>query len=116
MTNPAKILLRSVIEALGLFLSCSNSVLTNTSYIQTDDTAQESHMSCSYFDIAIAGHDSKPLVNDFPSQVWKRFMDDAFFVWTHGIAKLFYFLDYLNSNDDAEKIKFTMQTAHKING
>ena len=73
-------------------------------------------MSCSYFDIAIAGHDSKPLVNAFPSHVWKRFMDDAFFVWTHGITKLFYFLDYLNSNDDAGKIKFTMQTAHKING
>ena len=43
-------------------------------------------------------------------------MDDAFFVWTHGIPKLFYFLDYLNNNDDAGKIKFTVQTAHKING
>ena len=43
-----------LIEALELCLSCDNSVLTNTNYLQTDGTAQGPHMSCSYPDIAMA--------------------------------------------------------------
>ena len=75
------------IEALELFLNCNNSIFNNTYYIKTDGTAQESHMSCLYSDIAMAGHDSKDLMYDFPPKVWKRFRDDVFVVWTHGTAK-----------------------------
>ena len=57
------------IEALELCLSCNNSVFNNTNYIQTDGTAQGPHMSCSYSDIAIAGHDSKALMYDVPPKV-----------------------------------------------
>ena len=55
-----------VIEALELCLCCNNSVFNNTNYIQTDGTAQGPHMLCSYSDIAMAGHDSKALMCDFP--------------------------------------------------
>ena len=48
-----------VIEALELCLNCNNSIFNNTKYIQADGTAQGPHMSCSYSDIAMAGHDSK---------------------------------------------------------
>ena len=40
-----------VIEAHELCLRCNKSVFNNTNYIQTDGTAQEPHMSCSYSDI-----------------------------------------------------------------
>ena len=105
-----------VIEALELCLSCNNSVLNNTNYIQTDGTAQGPHMSCSYSDIAMAGHGSKVLLYDFPPKVWKRFRDDLFVVWTHDTAKLPSFLNYINNIDDTGKIKFTMQIADDVNG
>ena len=41
-----------VIEVLELPLSCNNSVFNDTIYLQTYGTAQGSHMSCSYADIA----------------------------------------------------------------
>ena len=104
------------IEALELFLNCNNSIFNNTYYIKTDGTAQESHMSCLYSDIAMAGHDSKDLMYDFPPKVWKRFRDDVFVVWTHDTAKLPSFLDYLNNIDETGKIKFTMQIADEVNG
>ena len=49
-------------------------------------------MSCSYSDIAMAGHDSKALMYDFPPKVWKRFRDDGLVVWTQNTAKLPSFL------------------------
>ena len=105
-----------VIEAHELCSNCNNSIFNNTNYIQTDGTAQGPHMSCSYSDIAMAGHDSKALMYDFPPKVWKRFRDDVFVVWTHDTAKLPSFLDYLNNIDETGKIKFTMQIADEVNG
>ena len=103
-------------EALELCLNCNNSVFNNTNYMQTDVTAQGSHMLCWYSDIAMAGHDSRALMYDFPPKVWKRFRDDVFVVWTHDTAKLLSFLDYLNNIDETGKIKFTMQIADEVNG
>ena len=48
-----------VIEALELCLNCNNSIFNNTSYIETDSTAQGPHMSRSCSAIAMASHDSK---------------------------------------------------------
>ena len=48
-----------VIEALELCLNCNNSIFNNTSYIETDSTAQGPHMSCSCSAIAMSSHDSK---------------------------------------------------------
>ena len=48
-----------VIEVLELCINCKNSIFNNTNYIQTDGISQGPHMSCSYSDIAMAGHDSK---------------------------------------------------------
>ena len=63
-----------------LCLSCNNSVFNNTNSIQTDDTAQGPHMLRSYSNIAMAGHDSKALIYNFSTKVWKRFKDDVFVV------------------------------------
>ena len=42
---------------------------------------------------------------------WKRFHDDIFVAWEHGIDTLPLFLDYLHNVDEAGKIKFTMEVA-----
>ena len=34
--------------------------------------------------------------------VWMRFIDDIFFIWTHGEDKLKLFIDHLNSSHDSE--------------
>ena len=39
-----------VIEALELCLICNNSIFNNKNYLQTDNTAQEPHISCCYAD------------------------------------------------------------------
>ena len=67
-----------VTEALELSLYCSNSIFDNTNYLQTDSTAQESHMSCSYTDIAIAYHDRKTLTYFLSLTTWKGFREDIF--------------------------------------
>ena len=73
-------------------------------------------MSCSYSDIAMAGHESKALMYDFSALSWKRFRDDVFVVSTHGTANLPSFSDYLNNINETAKIKFTMQVANEVNG
>ena len=55
-----------VIEAFELSLNCNTSIFNNTNYIQTDGTFQGPHVLCSYSDLAMVGHDSKPLMYDFP--------------------------------------------------
>ena len=39
--------------------------------------------------------------------VWMRFIDDVFFIWTHGEEKLKSFINHLNGNH--ETIKFTSE-------
>ena len=105
-----------IIEALELCLNCNNSIFNNTNYIQTDSAGQGYHLSFSYSEIAMAGHDSKALMYGFPPKVLKRLRDYGFVVWTHGTAKLPSFLDYLINIDKTGKIKFTMQIADEVNG
>ena len=70
-------------------------------------------MSRSYADIAMAKYDS--LANELHQKpkIWKRFRDDIFTLWEHGIDTLPSFLDYLNCIDTTVKIKFTMEIAGK---
>ena len=69
-------------------------------------------MSCSYADIAMAKYDSLANKYHLRPRIWKRFRDDVFTVWEHGIDTLSSFLDYLNTMDKTGKIKFTMEVAN----
>ena len=68
-------------------------------------------MSCSCADIVMTKYDS--LANKFhlKRSVWKRFRDDIFVLWEHGTTSVSFFLDYLNTIDKTDKIKFTMKIA-----
>ena len=98
-------------EALEIYLTCSNSKFNDQNFLQTDGTAQGPYMSCSYADIAMAKFDF--LANQFhlKPKIWKRFRDDIFTLWEHGVDTLPSFLDYLNGMDTTGKIKFTMEIA-----
>ena len=100
-----------ILEALKLCLECNNSVFDDRFFLQTDGTAQGPHMSCSYSDIAMAHFDNRAENYFLKPTVWKRFRDDVFTVWTHGIELLPDFLEFLNRIDKTGKIKFTMQIA-----
>ena len=66
-------------------------------------------MSCSYADLALASYNDKALAFDLSLATWKRFQDDVFAVWTHGLASVFLFLEYLNNIVKTGKIQFTVQ-------
>ena len=100
-----------IIDGFEIFLTCNNSKFNNQHFLQTDGTVQSPHMSCSYADIAMAKYDS--LANDFhlKPKIWKRFRDDIFTLWEHGLASLPTFLEHLNTMDKTGKIKFAMEVA-----
>ena len=100
-----------IVEALEICLTCNNFKFNGQNFLQTDGTAQRPHMSCSYADIAMAKYDS--LANEFhlKLKIWKRFRDDIFTLWEHGIDTLPSFLNCLNGIDSTGKIKFTMEIA-----
>ena len=66
--------------------------------------AQGLHMSCTYVGIAIAKYDSLASKFHLRTSVWKRFKDNVFVLWEHGIASLPLVLGYLNSMDKTGKI------------
>ena len=100
-----------IVDALEICPTCNNSKFNHQHFLQTDGTAQGSHMSCSYADIAMAKYDSLASKFHLKPSVWKRFRDDVFVSWEHGIASPSSFLDYLNTMDKTGKIKFTMEIA-----
>ena len=98
-----------IVEALEICLTCNNSKFNDQNFLQA--VAQGPHMSCSYADIALAKYDF--LANQFhlKPKILKRFRDDIFTLWKHGVDTLPSFLDYLNGMDTTGKIKFTMEIA-----
>ena len=91
-----------VIEALGLCLSCNNSVFNNTNYLQTNGTAKEPHKYCSNEVIAMVNHDIKALSCFLSTTIWKRSRGDIFLAWEHGTDTILSFLGYPNNVDEAE--------------
>ena len=100
-----------LLEALELCLTSNNSIFNNENYLQIDGTASGPHMSCSYADIAMADFDKEALEYHLSPTTWKRFSDDVFVLWPNGRECLVLFLDYINTLDPTEKIKFTMEVA-----
>ena len=67
-----------ILEGLELCLIRNSSIFNNRNFLQTDSTAQGSHMSCSYSDIAMSKFDTAALQYHFQPTLWKRFRYDTF--------------------------------------
>ena len=61
------------IEAFKLCLECNNSIFNNKHFLQSDGTAQGSHISCSYSDIAIQYFDVKKKKKLYGPFLWMGF-------------------------------------------
>ena len=97
-----------LVEALQICLESNNSWFNNKHYLQIDGTAQGPHMSCSYADIVMAKYDKEAMDYYSPPEIWKRFRDDVFMVWTQSEDELTTFETYMNSIDSTGKIKFEL--------
>ena len=104
-----------LLEALQICLKCNNFIFNNENYLQIDSTAQRPHMLCSYADIAMAFFDKEALEYYISPKAWKSFKDNVFLLWPHGKESLVLFLEYNNTLDPTEKIKFTMEVAEPGN-
>ena len=104
-----------LLEALELCLTCNNSIFNNENYLQIEGTARGPHMPCSYADIAMADFEKEASEYHLSPTTWKRFRDDIFALWPHGRESQVLFLDYINTLDSTEKIKFAIEVAEPGN-
>ena len=104
-----------MLEALELCLTCNNSIFNNENYLQIDGTAQGPHMLCSYADIAMADFDKGASEYHLRPTTWKRFRENIFALSLHGRGSLVLFLNYINTLDSTQKIKFTMEVVEPGN-
>ena len=104
-----------LLEDLELCLKCNSSIFNKENNLQIDGTAQGPHMSCSYADIAMADFDNEALEYYLSLTLWKRLRDDVFLLWPHSRESLVLFLEYIDTLDPTEKIKFTMEVAEPVN-
>ena len=95
-----------IVKLLRLVLHCNNFEFNCEHFLQTSGTAMGTKVAPSYANIFMADLEANRLLN-FPSQpeVWWRFIDDIFCIWTHGEANLQEFVNHLNSCHPT--IKFT---------
>ncbi|KAJ8032026.1 hypothetical protein HOLleu_25430 [Holothuria leucospilota] len=75
-------------------------------FLQTSGTAIGTKMAPAYANIFMGVLERDLLAaSSFKPEVWFRFIDDIFMIWTHGREKLMHFLQFINSAHPC--IKFT---------
>ena len=76
-------------------------------YLQKQGTAMGTRMAPSYAIIYMAEVEENLLARAIlKPELWKRFIDDIFFIWKHGEESLKRFVQYLNDSNEA--IQFTV--------
>ena len=103
----------SLIKLLTQVLSKNNFDFNEKHYLQTGGTAMGTRVAPSYAntfmgwfeDQFVYTHDPEPLV-------WKRFIDDIFIIWIHGIETLNVFFDHLNNCLPSIKFEMDQSTSH----
>ena len=96
-----------IVEAVKICLEHNNSQFENINYLQIHGTAMGPKNACSYADLAMGEIDEKVKSNsDIKPNLWWRFRDDIFDLWTLGQDKLLEFTEFINSIHST--IKFTL--------
>ena len=105
----------SLCKLLELVLTTNNFRFDNKEYLQIGGTAMGTKLAPSFANLFMGYFEDK-FVYSYHLQpfIWKRFIDDIFFVWTFGQSELDNFVTYLNNCHDT--IKFTLEVScSKIN-
>ena len=103
----------SIIELLKLVLTKNNFDFNNLHYLQVGGTAMGTKVAPSYANIFMDWFERNHVYTYDPQPVlWKRYIDDIFILWTHGVSALNTFIDYLNSR--LESIKFESHISDSV--
>ena len=105
----------TLVELASLVLDNNYFEFDNKFYRQTLGTAIGTKFAPAFANLFMTTLEERLLKEsaDLPL-VWMRFIDDVFFIWTHGEEKLDSFINFLNSSHDT--IKFTSEhSSNSIN-
>ena len=80
-----------IVEAVKICLAHNNSSFGKEHYLQMDGTAMGPKNACSYADLAMGIIDERAKSGEFKPNLWWRYRDDIFDLWTQGTAKLLEF-------------------------
>ena len=88
-----------VMKFVGLILNCNHFTFGNAFFLQKSGTAMGTRMAPSYANLFM-GFLETDLLNSAPEKplVWYRYIDDVFFIWTHGREKYEEFFRFCNNN------------------
>ena len=100
--------IQTILSFIKLVLTCNNLVFQGNHFIQQTGTAMGTRMAPTYANLYM-GYLENELLDKSPLKplVWKRYIDDIFFLWTHGVNKLNDFLQQCNSFDPHIKFEQT---------
>ena len=91
---------------MKICLEHNNSVFANEHYLQIHRTAMGPKNACSYADLAMGIIDEQVKTGEIKPNLWWRYRDDIFDLWTLGMDKLVEFTEFINSLHST--IKFTL--------
>ena len=94
----------SYIIELELVLTNNHFEFSGEFYHQLSGTAMGTKLAPSYANLFMTKFEHK-YVYTYPLQPWKRFIDDIFLIWSHGMNSLTKFIEHLNRVHPT--IKFT---------
>ena len=87
-------------------LKHNNSLFETDNLLQIHGTAIGPKKACSYVDLAMGIIDGRARSGEIKPNLWWRFRDDIFYLWTQGPVKLNEFTEFINSLYPT--IKFTL--------
>ena len=100
----------SLCKLLELVLTTNNFKFDSKDCLQVGGTAMGTKLAPSFANLFMGYFEDKFVYSyHLKPFIWKRFIDDIFFVWTYGQNELDNFVDYLNNCHDT--IKFTLETS-----
>ena len=98
----------SLCNLLRLVLTTNNFEFDNKHFLQVGGTAMGTKLAPSFANIFMGDFEDKFVYTyHLKPLIWKRFIDDIFFIWTYGDSKLMEFVNHLNNCHDT--IKFTLE-------
>ena len=95
-----------IVEAVKICLQHNNSQFKDENFLQIHGTAMGPKNACSYADVAMGVIDKKAKSGIIKPNLWWRYRDDIFDLWTQGHSKLIEFTEFINSLYPT--IKFTL--------
>ena len=103
----------TVLKFINLALTCNNLTLQGKHLVQQTGKAMGIKMAPSYTNLYM-GHLEDRFLRETAHQplMWFRYIDDIFFIWTHGEEKLTQFYSHYNTFDPHIKFEQTKSTTN----